>query len=283
MQIVESAQPRRELRPFVRAYAQRVCAPDSPSFLEFVPAQLEQVMNFEFGIMPGIHHQDRILTAVVLAGGAHSSFSGLLELRPGVESFAIFFQPAGFSVLFGLPLSAVSNQFDDATAIDPGFRFLWNRLGEVKAFAARVGIVEQYLLRRVAAGTASGDGIAAIANYLFRRRGAIKISKLAQLHGLGLRQFERRFEQGVGISPKVFARVARFQAALDAKLAFPTRSWLDIAHSFGYYDQMHMVHDFESLGRNTPTNVITQMGDVRPAALFTERERNQGKARATQD
>ena len=283
MQIVESAQPRRELRPFVRAYAQRVCAPDSPSFLEFVPAQLEQVMNFEFGIMPGIHHQDRILTAVVLAGGAHSSFSGLLELRPGVESFAIFFQPAGFSVLFGLPLSAVSNQFDDATAIDPGFRFLWNRLGEVKAFAARVGIVEQYLLRRVAAGTASGDGIAAIANYLFRRRGAIKISKLAQLHGLGLRQFERRFEQGVGISPKVFARVARFQAALDAKLAFPTRSWLDIAHSFGYYDQMHMVHDFESLGRNTPTNVITQMGDVRPVALFTERARNQGKARATQD
>ena len=283
MQIVESAQPRRELRPFVRAYAQRVCAPDSPSLLEFVPAQLEQVMNFEFGIMPGIYHQDRILTDVVLAGGAHSSFSGLLELRPGVESFAIFFQPAGFSVLFGLPLSAVSNQFDDATAIDPGFRFLWNRLGEVKAFAARVGIVEQYLLRRVAAGTASGDGIAAIANYLFRRRGAIKISKLAQLHGLGLRQFERRFEQGVGISPKVFARVARFQAALDAKLAFPARSWLDIAHSFGYYDQMHMVHDFESLGRNTPTNVITQMGDVRPVALFTERERNQGKARATQD
>src|SRR3984885_14319997 len=283
MQIVESAQPRRELRPFVRAYAQRVCAPDSPSLLEFVPAQLEQLMNFEFGIMPGIHHQDRILTDVVLAGGAHSSFSGQLELRAGVESFAIFFQPAGFSVLFGLPLSAVSNQFDDATAIDPGFRFLWNRLGEVKAFAARVGIVEQYLLRRVAAGTASGDGIAAIANYLFRRRGAIKISKLAQLHGLGLRQFERRFEQGVVISPKVFARVARFQAALDAKLAFPSRSWLDIAHSFAYYDQMHMVHDFESLGRNTPTNVITQMGDVRPVALFTERARNQGKARATQD
>jgi hypothetical protein len=76
-----------------------------------------------------------------------------------------------------------------------------------------------------------------------------------------------------------FARVARFQAALDAKLTTPTRTWLDIAHSFGYYNQMHMVHDFESLGRNTPTNVLTQMGDVRPVALVTERERKRGRAR----
>jgi hypothetical protein len=35
--------------------------------------------------------------------------------------------------------------------------------------------------------------------------------------------------------------VARFQAALDAKLASPARTWLDIAHRFGYYDQMHML------------------------------------------
>jgi AraC-like DNA-binding protein len=272
MQTVVSAQPHHELRPFVRAYAQRVCDPGVAPVLEFVPAQLEQIINFEFGTMPGIRHQNRMLTDAVLLGGAQSSFSGYLELGPGVESFAIFFQPAGFSTLFGVPLSTLSNQYDDATAIDPGFRSLWNRLGETRAFASRVSIVEQYLLGRAAAAT-SGDGIAATAQYLFRRRGALKISALADLHGLGLRQFERRFKQGTGLSPKAFARVARFQAALDAKAASPQRTWLDISHSFGYYDQMHMVHDFESLGRNTPTNVITQMGDVRPAALITERER----------
>jgi AraC-like DNA-binding protein len=255
MQTVVSAQPHHELRPFVRAYAQRVCDPGVVPVMEFVPAQLEQVINFEFGTMPGI---------------------------PGVESFAIFFQPAGFSTLFGVPLSTLSNQYDDATAIDAGFRSLWNRLGELRAFASRVSIVEQYLLGRAAAA-ASSDGIAVAAQYLFRRHGAIKISALAHLHGLGLRQFERRFKRGTGLSPKVFARVARFQAALDAKAASPQRTWLDIAHSFGYYDQMHMVHDFESLGLNTPTNVIAQMGDVRPAALITERERNQENSTGRQD
>jgi len=282
MQTVVSAQPCLELRPFVRAYAQRVCDPHAVPVMEFVPAQLEQVINFEFGTMPGVRHQNRLLTDAVLLGGAQSSFSGYLELRPGVESFAIFFQPAGFSTLFGVPLSTLSNHFDDATAIDPGFRSLWNRLGELKIFASRVNLVEQYLLGR-ATDAASGDGIAAAAQYLFRRRGAVKISALAHLHGLGLRQFERRFKRGTGLSPKAFARVARFQAALDAKAASPKRTWLDISHSFGYYDQMHMVHDFESLGLNTPTNVIAQMGDVRPTALITERESKQEMSSGRRD
>jgi transcriptional regulator GlxA family with amidase domain len=84
---------------------------------------------------------------------------------------------------------------------------------------------------------------------------------------MGLRQFERQFRRETGASPKVFARIARFQAALDAKLASPRRTWLDIAHAFGYHDQMHMIHDFEGLGHNTPTQLITELGDVRPPAL----------------
>ena len=279
MQTIVSAQPHHELRPFVRAYAQRVCSPHLAPVLEYVPAQLEQIINFEFGTMPEICHQNRILTDTVLLGGAHGSFSGSLGLRPGVDSFAIFFQPAGFSTLFGVPISTITNQFFDATAIDPCFRALWNRLGESQSFASRVGIVEGYLLGRAAAA-ASGDGIATAAQYLFRRRGDVKISALAHLHGLGLRHFERRFKRGTGLSPKTFARVARFQAALDAKAASPKRTWLDISHSFGYYDQMHMVHDFKSLGRNTPTNLIAQMGDVRPAALITEREAGKNRRSA---
>lgn len=80
---------------------------------------------------------------------------------------------------------------------------------------------------------------------------------------MGLRQFERLFQRGTGASPKIFARVARFHAAVDAKIASPNRTWLNIAHTFGYYDQMHMIDDFEILGRHTPTDLITQNGDVR--------------------
>jgi len=139
-------------------------------------------------------------------------------------------------------------------------------LGETSSFKDRVATAEEFLLARVTR-ISIGDRISAAVAYLFRQHGAVRISTLSDQVNLGLRQFERLFRNEVGVSPKMFARVARFQAALDAKLACPQRTWLEIAHSFGYYDQMHMVHDFETLGQNAPTHLIAQMGDVRPPAL----------------
>jgi transcriptional regulator GlxA family with amidase domain len=94
----------------------------------------------------------------------------------------------------------------------------------------------------------------------------MRVSELARQTGLGTRQFERKFLQSIGVTPKRFARVARFQSALDAKLMSPGRSWLDIAHALRYHDQMHMVHDFQSLGGNTPVQLFSEIGDARPTA-----------------
>jgi AraC-like DNA-binding protein len=267
MQLLLSTHPRPELRPYVRAYAQRVVGTADPVLVESVPAQLEQVLNFEFGAIPGIFHRDGRLSHVAFIGGAQTFFPGYMELRPGVESFAIFFQPAGWSLLFKTPISEITNRIVDATAVvGSSMRALWNRLGEMTAFGSRVRVVEEFLLDRVSV-VPTRNQIAATANYIVRRHGDVRISALARANSLGLRQFERKFERETGTSPKTFARVARFQCALDAKLASPQRTWLDIAHSFGYYDQMHMIHDFEKLGRTTPSQLIAQMGDVRPAAL----------------
>ena len=271
MRILMSSRARPELRPYVRAYAQRVVEKDDPVVVQSVPAELEQILNLEFGVMPGIDHRDQHkVSHSVWFGGAQSSFSGYLELRPGVETFAVFFQPAGWSLLFNVPVVEITNRVMDATAIPgAGFRSLWNRAGEGSTFEARVQIVEEFLLRRVVRATEQNKMTCA-ANYIFRHRGGLKISSLASHYSLGVRQFERAFEHEIGISPKVFARIARFQAALDARLVSPYRTWLDIAHSVGYYDQMHMIHDFEKLGRAAPTELITQIGDSRPPALASE-------------
>jgi transcriptional regulator GlxA family with amidase domain len=81
------------------------------------------------------------------------------------------------------------------------------------------------------------------------------------------RQLERRFAREIGVPPKSYARIARFQTALDAKLANPRRTWLDIAHQLQYHDQMHMVHDFSALANGSPNRVLATVGDMRPDAL----------------
>jgi AraC-like DNA-binding protein len=156
--------------------------------------------------------------------------------------------------------------YDAPSVVGSEVRSLWNELGEASSFEQRVAIAEEFLVKLIS-GAMGNDGIVDSVRYIFGRRGAVSVSGLAARESISLRQFERRFRDGTGVSPKAFARVARFQAAVDAKLARPKRTWLDIAHTFGYHDQMHMVRDFKTLGLNTPSGLLLEMGDVRPPAL----------------
>jgi hypothetical protein len=104
MPLVQSARPRPQLAPFVRAYAQRTVGSTESPWTEIVPAQLEQMINLELGVLPAIRHGDRDVSQRMLVGGAQTGYSGSLGLRAGVESFAIFFWPTGWSQLFNVPV-----------------------------------------------------------------------------------------------------------------------------------------------------------------------------------
>jgi AraC-like DNA-binding protein len=91
---------------------------------------------------------------------------------------------------------------------------------------------------------------------ILRGAGGARIPPIAKRVGLGLRQFERKFVQQVGLSPKLFSRIARFEAALDRMGRSPQGSWTEVAHRFGYFDQMHLVHDFSRFTGETPTRTL---------------------------
>lgn len=261
-----------QLRPFVRAFAQRENAPNGLVIIEPVPAQLEQIVEFDFGTPSEIWHPSGQVQYVkdVSVAGSQTRFTAHMHLRAGVQAFGIFFCPTGFSQLFHVPMSELTNCVGEVEgSVKQSLRNLRDRLGETASFEERVLITETFLLKQVN-GALAFDEIGFAANYIFKNRGAIRISELADKSSSGLRHFERKFLHATGATPKTFARIARFQGALDTKLTQPNRSWLDIAHSFGYHDQMHMIHDFEKLGRGTPTKLISEIGDQRPPALVAE-------------
>lgn len=272
MHTLKVAQPRAELRQFIRAFAQRDNGPLDPLFVQPTPAQLEQLMTFELGSPIEIRYPDgriQVCDGVTVCGG-QSRFVAHMHLPARMRSFGVFFQPTGLTQLFGIPIVALTDRAEDGVGVmGNSIRGLWNRLGECCSFAQRVQVAETFFLRR-GAQAHTQNTIAAAASFLFRIHGAIRISYLAQQVSSGMRQFERDFKREMGLSPKTFSRIARFQAALDAKVAQPARTWLDIAHTFGYHDQMHMIHDFETLGRDNPTSLLQALGDARPPAYKPE-------------
>jgi AraC-like DNA-binding protein len=77
-----------------------------------------------------------------------------------------------------------------------------------------------------------------------RRRGRVSIDGLAAQLGVSRRTLERRFLSDVGLTPKRWCRVARFQAALAAMEARGERGWADFAQHLGYADQAHFSREF---------------------------------------
>ena len=84
-------------------------------------------------------------------------------------------------------------------------------------------------------------------------RGLTRVSSLAQSTGLSARQFERRFASHVGLSPKAFLRVVRFQEVLKAMDAGGRPIGRGLAVEHGFYDQPHFVNDFKAFTGHAPT------------------------------
>jgi AraC-like DNA-binding protein len=84
-------------------------------------------------------------------------------------------------------------------------------------------------------------------------RGMIGVAGIARAVRVGTRQLERLFRERVGISPKLFLRIVRFQEVLRAtKTGRRNPGWAAVAAEHGYYDQAHFINDFKAFVGRTP-------------------------------
>jgi AraC-like DNA-binding protein len=271
MHLVRAAAPCVALRNYVRAYLQRQIQGCPDPVVEPVHARLEPVLHFNLGGPVYLRKNEseigRVYPASVVGHQTRRRFD--LLMFEGTEAFAVFFEPTRLAQLFRTPARyLVDQELEAGSVLGDSIDALRTRIGEAETFEDRVCIVEDFLLRQVAR-CRGRSRFALAADHVFAARGLVRISDLAQQIGLSQRQFERRFAAETGCSPKLYARVARFQTALDMKIAVPRRSWMEIAHTLYYHDQMHMVHDFRTLTGTSPDRFMAELGEARPKAVVT--------------
>jgi AraC-like DNA-binding protein len=161
--------------------------------------------------------------------------------------------------MFSIPAQELTDHnYEARSVLGPCVSELEQRLADCSTFEERVRTADDFLLRRSVA-VPSFQPISEAARRILASGGSGSVTALAEEIGLSVRQFERSFTHQIGVRPKLYGRIARFEAALDSKARFTTKSWTDIAHEFGYYDQMHMIHDFEDLAGDTPATTLTHL------------------------
>jgi AraC-like DNA-binding protein len=255
------ASPVVALRNYVRCFQQREAHVGEATIIFPIAARPEQFLEFYLKQRYVVHTcetgmRDFAPGAVVV--GPCTVRRVELVLHGSFDVFTVHFQPAGFHQLFGVPMAQLTDRaYEARSVVGPTISEIEERLADASGFGERIDIATGFLLQHIT-GRAAPNAVAIAANRVLDNCGGFRIREAAVNAGLSVRQFERRFCEQVGISPKRYARIVRFYAALSAKLAAPKRAWTDIAHEIGYYDQMHMVHDFQRFSGESPTNYFAR-------------------------
>lgn len=249
-----------------------------------VPARAAPLIEFDFG--DPVHVLDckqlaQRKSPMVVVVGPQTYRRVEMQLQGAIESFVIMFQPDGLHRLFSIPMHELTDKDCEGHSLLGAFiSRLQTCLGGCKSLEERARCADGFLSRR-AMDSRSYGGISAAVNRIVLAGGRIETAALADHAGLSMRQFERRFIRHVGMRPKLFARIARFEAALDTKACSATKSWTDVAHEFGYYDQMHMVHDFREFTGRTPTETLIELETVFVEQIKAMRSGAPSSAKAT--
>ncbi|HVK09930.1 MAG TPA: AraC family transcriptional regulator [Gemmataceae bacterium] len=199
----------------------------------------------------------RRLSGAVVSG----TYGGFLVVDPmqHASMIGVHFRPGGAAPFLG----AAPGDLTDAHADLAG---LWGRsavelrerLCAARTPEGRFAVLERMLAARLA--RAPGRHRAVPAAVAALERPEARVREVAAETGLSQRRFIRVFAAEVGLTPKLYGRVRRFQRARGLVRPGSPPDWARIAAECGYFDQAHLIRDFQAFAGFSPGEFVRQLG-----------------------
>jgi AraC-like DNA-binding protein len=146
---------------------------------------------------------------------------------------------------------------------DVATRRLLDKLAAARDLPDAAAILESAIAERRAVARGPGAG-ARLALAAAQRLAGANVSAVAGDLGVSERHLRRLFRETIGVSPKTYAKLARFHRALGAARQPGHAGWAGIAAQAGYYDQAHLIADFRAIAGVTPQALL---GELAAASL----------------
>lgn len=170
-----------------------------------------------------------------------------IEFLPG-GTFPFFREPAGEIANQSLPLDC-----------------LWSRAGDIReqllgapSVDAMFAVLERALIDRMVRPLEFHPAIVFARSHICRAPHVATIAGVVDRIGLSQRRFIELFRDQIGLSPKSFCRVRRFQRVLQTVHRSKAVDWAQVALDGGYYDQAHFIHDFQAFAGMTPAAYLAR-------------------------
>ena len=194
----------------------------------------------------------RIICPRVVVTGPKLKPVGLLFGRDHLM-IKVAFSPTGMYRLLGIDMQQTVNKGLDATGFwGSEVTDIVGQLTKISAYDSMIEIVSAFIDRKFDMSCRQEEPIDNVAARMLGPLHDRTLEEWASLACLSLRQFERNFITRVGISPKLFIRIRRFEYAMKVKNDFPDKSWAGIALECGYTDSSHLLKDFKEFAEFSP-------------------------------
>src|SRR5271166_931863 len=266
---VKRALPRPELRSVLRSFGEICVDLGSAGRTWPVAARPHQMLQFHLAEPYRTRHDNgpaSLMPRTYLSGPL--TYQRVQIYESGlIHVFNILFHPTGLNRLVGINMASLVNNAASASdvfgrsalALDDSVRL-------APDFPSRVASVERWVAmmmeKREPDSTIEGSS-----RLLMAVQGRARIDSLVRRSGLSASQFQRRFASEVGMTPKLFARTIRFDAAMAAHNNAPDRSWTDIVHELGYFDQAHFIGECRAFAGVLPSGLVGDWENTRFPAL----------------
>lgn len=174
----------------------------------------------------------------------------------------IRFRPGGAYPFFGFPISELSESVTELELIWGSLvDEIRNQLLEIESPEARLPRLESFLLGQAKRSLEANRLIAFAVHQLQHSPQFLAIRDLANTIGITQKHLITQFEKVVGLRPKSFARVCKFQKVINLVERQNQIEWAAIASDCGYYDQAHFIHEFQAFSGLNPSTYLTQRGE----------------------
>jgi AraC-like DNA-binding protein len=210
----------------------------------------------------------RVVCAFVVGNQSRPSVTGVAGHQLGVQ---VELRPEGALALFGDPEALNDEVVPLDAALGARGAELMDRLAELPGWAARLDFLDAVF------GSGDADELPSLSpevdwlrRQLVASGGRARVEPLMDETGWSRRLVTERFRRQLGVPPKAYARLLRFEHArallADAR---PGRTLAAVAMEAGYYDQSHLTRDFVSLAGETPGRFAAEAG-MEPDVSFVQ-------------
>lgn len=241
--------------------------PDTPLPVLFYQFSVPCGHSGRCPVLPGGHvdmlfpvggpHTDSLLLGSVLCRRE-------VPFRPGTLYFGVRLLPVPLAPAFKIPLKELA---DRSTPLDLALSIPAAAIQQIQqeeaSFHRRISSFHSGLRKLLHSGPCTAASVPShfyqAIRLIFQSCGNISITELSTAMDCSTRSFRSLFEAYIGLSPKLFCQIIRYQSAVG-RLLHPSRAaFNDIISEYGYYDQAHFIHEFKKFSSECPTRWMVQL------------------------